>query len=127
MRCVILPVLLGAAVLAGCGGAGEPPTPAPRGGAAGASGAAAKPRDEIRIAQFEYEPSPATVRAGRRIAVPNADAAPHTLTHAAEDPAFDSGTIEGKASGALTIERPGTYAIVCEIHPFMEGQVRVVR
>ena len=127
MRRAILPTLLSAALLVGCGGDGDAPAARPTGGTAGASAAGTGPRDAIRIAQFEYEPSPATVRAGRRIAVPNADAAPHTLTHAADEPAFDSGTIEGEATGAVTIERPGRYEIVCEIHPFMEGEISVVR
>ena len=124
MRPTILPTLLSAALLAGCGGDGEADKAVTKPVRAAPPGAA-RQTDSIRIADFKYEPPSATVRAGEAIAVPNADDAPHTLTDTAKA-AFDSGTIKGKASGSITVERPGTYKYFCEFHPFMKGEIRVV-
>jgi plastocyanin len=110
-----------AALLAGCGGGSAAPADrvADRGG----------PVTTIRIEGFEFDPSAATVVAGRRISVPNADAAPHTLTaraaRAGTSP-FDTGTLEGGRSGSFTAKAAGTYEVYCVIHPFMKGEVRVV-
>lgn len=126
MRHALLAALIGAAALAGCGGddASDRATPKPTTGAAGA----AAPTDTIRIKDFEFEPSPATVRAGQKITVPNQDAAPHTLTDQPDGgkPGFDTGTLRGRQTGSFTAPAPGTYDVYCEIHPFMEGKLEVV-
>ncbi len=58
--------------------------------------------------------------------MPNADAAPHTITDAASGKkAFDSGTIKGKSTGSVTFDKPGTYSYICEFHPFMKGELTV--
>ena len=125
MRYPILVALLGAALLAGCGGdddtAGQKTTPPPAPAAAAAT-------DTIRIKDFEFEPAPATVTARQKIAVPNDDAAPHTLTHepGTGEPLFDTGTLRGRQDGSFTAPKPGTYEIFCEIHPFMKGEIEVV-
>ena len=54
----------------------------------------------IRIADFLYEPDPATVKAGRKIAITNADSAPHTITEKGGSPSFDSGTVERQGDAA---------------------------
>ncbi len=123
MRHAILAALLGTALLAGCGDDDS--------GGAGmttkAESAAAERTDTIRIVDFTYDPSPASVEAGQRITIPNADAAPHTLTDAASARAFDSGTIKGKTTGSITFAKAGTYSYVCEFHPFMKGEITVTR
>lgn len=121
MRHAILAALLAALLLAGCGGGDDDTGPAKP--AAAASGTT----DTIKIVDFVYDPTPATVRAGRKISIPNADAAPHTITDDGSGKAFDSGTIRGKATGSLTIDKPGTYKYICEFHPFMKGEVTVTR
>jgi len=65
--------------------------------------------------------------AGQRISVSNADDAPHTITDARSGKAFNSGTIKGKASGAVTFAEPGTYTYICEFHPFMKGEITVTK
>jgi plastocyanin len=127
MRQTILAALLATTLLAGCGG-GDDDTPAPAATTpAAATGAAAARTDTIKIANFVYDPTPATVRAGQPIAIANADAAPHTITAAAGDKPFDSGTIKGKARGSVTIDEPGTYSYICEFHPFMKGEITVTK
>jgi plastocyanin len=113
----LLPVLVGAALLAGCGDDDS------TGAATGT--AAARATTTIEIVDFVYEPGAATVRAGQTISVPNADAAPHTITDGGPGKAFDSGTIKGKGTGSLTIDEPGSYSYICEFHPFMKGQITV--
>jgi plastocyanin len=113
MRRLVLPALLSAALLAGCGDGGR--------------AARAATTTAITISDFRYAPVAATVKAGREISVRNRDDAPHTLSDRAAGGAFDSGTIKGRRTGAVTFERPGTYAYVCEFHPFMRGTVTVTR
>ena len=125
MRHAILAALLGAALLAGCGG--DDDSAALKKTTTGANAAPAgdeKQTDTIKIVDFVYDPTPATVKAGQKISIPNADAAPHTIT-AASGKSFDSGTIKGKATGSLTIGKAGTYAYICEFHPFMKGEITV--
>ncbi len=127
MRHAILAALLGATLIAGCGG---DDTTARQGTAATTATTArsASPTDTIRIRDFLFEPSPATIAAGQKITVPNDDAAPHTLTDrpAAGEPQFDTGTLRGKQRGSFAVPKPGTYKIFCEIHPFMKGEIKVV-
>jgi plastocyanin len=123
MRLPILVALLAAALLAGCGGEDKGATTTKAPGAA----AAAKTTATIKIADFVYDPTPATVKAGQKISIPNADAAPHTITDGGSGKVFDSGTIKGKATGSLTIDKPGTYKYICEFHPFMKGELTVTK
>ncbi len=125
MRHALLAALLGGALLTACGGDDSAATTTPAG--ASTAKAAAKTTDTIKIVDFVYDPTPATVRAGQRISIPNADAAPHTITDGGSGKAFDTGTIEGRATGSLTIDRAGTYSYICEFHPFMKGEITVTK
>jgi len=130
MRHAILAALSSAALLAGCGGDGDggsaPPTS--QSTTTTTTGAGAGERTgTIKIADFVYDPDPSTVKAGQKITVPNADAAPHTITDAGSGKAFDSGTIKGRATGSLTIDQPGSYRYICEFHPFMKGEIEVTQ
>jgi plastocyanin len=121
MRTPSLAALLAAIlIVAGCGADAADDTAAAR--------AAATTTDTIRIKDFVFDPQPAAIRAGERIAVPNDDAAPHTLTDrpGSGDPRFDTGTLRGRQTGSFTAAQPGTYAIYCVIHPFMKGEIEVV-
>jgi plastocyanin len=134
-RHAIFAALLGAALLAGCGGdeGAKGGDDAGGGRPAAAAKTAAKRTDTIKIKDFVYSPTPATVIAGQRISIRNADAAPHTITDAGSGSgsgsgkAFDSGTIKAKATGSVTIDRPGTYRYICEFHPFMKGEITVTK
>lgn len=102
-------VVAAAAALAGCGGEDEPRAAAPA---------------VLTISSFKYDPTPLTVRAGTTVKIVNRDRAQHTLT-AARVGAFDSGTIAAKASGAVRFAELGTFAYLCQFHPFMKGSVAV--
>ena len=120
MRHAILAALLGATLLAGCGDDDK----------AASDTTTAKPATAtttIEIKDFLYDPDPSTVKAGTKIAVTNADAAPHTLTQEGGSPTFDSGTIKGKKSGSVTFEKAGTYKYFCVFHATMKGTVTVTQ
>jgi plastocyanin len=127
MRHAILAALVGAALLAGCGGDDDDGSAATTSSTASAGASAGATTSTIKIVKFVYDPNPATVKAGQAISIPNADAAPHTITDGGSGKAFDSGTIKGKATGSLTIDEPGSYRYICEFHPFMKGEITVTR
>ncbi|MEA2219608.1 MAG: hypothetical protein QOJ35_2234 [Solirubrobacteraceae bacterium] len=110
----LLAALLGAALLAGCGGQDA------------AQRTTAPPTDRIRIANFLFDPDPVTVRVGRRIAIVNADRTAHTLTEKGGARSFDSGTVEGSGRGSVTFPKVGTFTYYCEFHATMRGTVTVV-
>ena len=124
MRLASFAALLGAVVLAGCGGGDA----APDAGRPATAAAASEPAKTIRIEDFLFVPSPATIKAGETISVVNADAAPHTLTDQPQEGTarFDTGILRGRRTGSFAAPDPGTYAIFCELHPFMKGELEVV-
>lgn len=133
MRHATRAALLSVVLLAGCGG---DDTAQPDASKAATTPAAAMPAsapesastDTIRIEEFLFDPTPATVRAGQRIAVVNDDKAPHTLTDQPPSgkPRFDTGNITGNQTGSFVAPKAGTYAYFCELHAFMKGELTVV-
>jgi len=81
----------------------------------------------VTIQGSAYEPSCFTASASQGINVVNEDGLPHTFT--LEDTQIDveiaaGETFNGEAvSGAV---EPGTYDLVCRIHPQMTGEVTIV-
>jgi plastocyanin len=89
---------------------------APRaGGGSGGTGTA------ITIKNFQYSPNPISVKVGAKLTVTNDDGTVHTLT--ANDGQFDTGDLDGGASGTITITKPGTYRYFCDIHNYMTGTI----
>jgi plastocyanin len=86
------------------------------------AGSAAAP-DTVVIKNFSFSPKPLTVTTGSTITVINDDSTAHTFT--ANNGAFDTGDVGGGQRGRVTVDRAGTFAYHCEIHPFMTGTARV--
>lgn len=124
-RRVLLPLLLTAVVIA-VGSvlivalAGE----AGGGAAAGTSASAPVAGGAVTVAitDFKYRPETLTVKAGSKVKWVNDDSAPHTATAAGD---FDTGTLRKGEAKALKLTEPGTYAYICEFHPFMKATVVV--
>ena len=78
----------------------------------------------MSIADFAYEPVEISAAPGAEITFDNEDDAKHTAT--AEDDSFDTGEIEGGASGSIPApDQPGTYEFVCTFHANMNGTIVV--
>ena len=78
----------------------------------------------IDITDFKFKPETVTVKAGTKVTWVNNDTAPHTATDTATG-AFDTGTLKKGDKKTLKLKKPGTYAYVCEFHPFMKATVIV--
>lgn len=108
-------------VIAGCGGDDE--EPAAEGETATKAEGKATATDMVDIADFKFDPATITVEAGSEVSWSNSDSAAHTAS--AEDGSFDTGALNKGDRGKASFEKPGTYAYVCEFHPFMKGTVEV--
>jgi len=111
----LLVVAAATAVLAGCGSdsSSSPPT------------AASDRAVSVDISGFAFRPSKLEVGAGTRITWTNRDGAPHTATATTAPVRFDTGTLRRGGHSTQTLTRPGAYAYVCELHPFMKATVVV--
>jgi len=94
-----------------------------RGGGVGETKGTASGQGEVRIADFDYEPSVLEITPGTLVKWTNEDGAPHTAT--ARDGGFDTGRLSKGESGEITFDTPGTYDYICDFHPYMEGRIAV--
>ncbi len=79
--------------------------------------------DQVAIEGFVFQPPTLDVPAQTEITWVNRDGTPHTVT--ARDQSFDSGTMEEGATFSARFEAPGEFAYFCQIHPDMEGVIRI--
>lgn len=77
----------------------------------------------VDISGFAFSPRELAVAVGDTVTWANADAQGHTAT--ADDGAFDTGTIGGNSSKAVTLTTAGTFAYHCRIHPAMTATLFV--
>lgn len=122
-------------VVAGCGSTAAQPAAAP--------GHPNHPAREVDIATYDFSPTRVTVRAGTTVTWVNHDAIAHTVTSGVRsygdfgfvksldlDGKFDfhlTGSGRPTAAARWTFSRPGTYHVLCTIHPGIDGVVKVVR
>jgi plastocyanin len=78
----------------------------------------------VTIADFHFTPPTTTVHVGETITWTNDGPSAHTAT--AKDGSFNTGTLSKGQSASHTFTKPGTYAYVCTIHPFMHGTITVL-
>jgi plastocyanin len=92
--------------------------------AVGAAGAATSstPITSVTIKGFKFVPNKFTVTARTPITVKNKDGVTHDL--AAVNGAFKTKYIDGGKSAKFTVKKPGTYKIVCTLHPYMTGVLK---
>ena len=94
-----------------------------RGGRGDETKGTASGQGEVRIADFDYEPSVLDVTPRTVVKWTNEDGAPHTAT--AQDDSFDTGRLDKGESGEIAFDTPGTYEYICVFHPYMEGRIVV--
>ena len=93
-----------------------------------AAGAPATATDKVPIKDFLYDPEIVTVTVGAKVTFTNEDVAPHTATSGTSpdsDGVFETGTLTKGQSKAVKLDKAGTFAYYCAIHPFMKGTVVV--
>jgi len=79
---------------------------------------------DVHIINFKFTPATLTIKAGTTVTWTNKDAIGHTVNFHANGINSPSVLNQGdRFSHAFTT--PGTYAYICDIHPFMHGTVVV--
>jgi plastocyanin len=107
----------------GGGGASTTEQPADTGGGGGGG-------TEVTMENIQFEPKDVTVSAGDTITFTNNEAVPHDV-HKTSGPGedFASGPSGGMQEGdtfELTLDEPGKYEYVCDVHaPGMSGTITV--
>jgi plastocyanin len=104
--------------------AGQAPAGSPYGqpGQPGGAAPATAAGTTVEISDFTFSAPPAGP--GASVTVANRDGVSHTVS--ADDGSFDSGTVDGGATGTFVAPAaPGTYQFHCEIHPQMNGTLTV--
>ncbi len=74
--------------------------------------------------EWAYTPAELSVKLGTTVLWTNTGAVAHTVT-ADDGQAFDSGTIDPKATFSLTPNAPGTFAYHCTFHAWMKATILV--
>ncbi len=77
-----------------------------------------------------YLPAIVEVRVGGEVTWSNNDTAAHTITHGTPSEGllgeFDSGLVlDGEAVYAYTFDTAGEFPYYCQVHPWMEGTIKV--
>jgi plastocyanin len=78
----------------------------------------------VTIADFHFSPATTTIHAGDTITWSNSGPSSHTAT--ASNGSFNSGILKKGQSASHTFTQPGTFAYMCQIHPFMHGTIIVL-
>ena len=91
------------------------------------TGAAAAPMagNAVAIKNFAFSPATLQVKAGTTVTWTNQDTDAHTVTSAASGGPLHSAALATHAAYSYTFTKPGTYAYICTIHPFMPATVEV--
>lgn len=78
----------------------------------------------VTIDNFQFRPATLSIAAGQSVRFVNRDGEAHTIT--AVDRGFDSGGLDNGDSWTHRFTKPGRYAYLCALHPFMRGTIIVV-
>lgn len=123
-RIFMFSVLVTIALLAAaCGTAATPAaspttTQAPSNPASGGT-------QEVKIANFAFDPASLTISVGTTVKWTNEDSAQHTAT--ADDGSFDSGQLRKGQSFTFTFTKEGTFTYICVNHANMKATIIVTK
>lgn len=92
-----------------------------RSGDAVGAGATASATKTVSIRGFAFKPATLKVNRGASVAFANSSDVAHTATGAG----FDTKRIAPGKSATVRLNKRGTFAYHCKIHPFMKGKVVV--
>ncbi|MGW3168588.1 cupredoxin domain-containing protein [Streptomyces sp. NPDC001153] len=79
----------------------------------------------VAIKNFAFSPATLKVKAGTTVTWTNEDTDAHTVTSAGSGGPLHSPALATHGTYSYTFTKPGSYAYVCTIHPFMTGTVEV--
>ncbi|MFF7472613.1 plastocyanin/azurin family copper-binding protein [Streptomyces sp. NPDC008092] len=83
--------------------------------------------DAVAIKNFAFSPATLKVRVGTTVTWTNQDTDAHTVTSTGPGGPLHSPAMATHATYSHTFTRPGTYAYLCTVHPFMTATVEVTR
>lgn len=81
--------------------------------------------DAVAIKNFAFSPATLKVKAGTKVTWTNQDTDAHTVTSAGKGGPLHSAALATHATYSYRFTKPGTYAYLCTIHPFMTATVEV--
>jgi plastocyanin len=92
-----------------------------------AGGAPAAPvvGNAVTIKNFAFAPANLMVKVGTTVTWTNQDSEAHTVTSQGAGGPLSSAPLNTGQSYSYTFTKPGTYAYLCTIHPFMVATVTV--
>ena len=108
-------------VLAACGGDDDDSTVNPPAAGSGASGGSNAL--EVTIENFRFAPAELTGSVGTTVRITNKDGAEHNWR--AKDGTFKTDLLGQDESTEVTLDKAGTYDVLCTVHPQMTGSVTV--
>ncbi|QHC23702.1 cupredoxin domain-containing protein [Streptomyces sp. GS7] len=79
----------------------------------------------VAIKNFAFSPATLKVKVGTTVTWTNQDTDPHTVTSTGSGGPLRSAAMATNATYSYTFTKPGTYAYLCTIHPFMTATVEV--
>ncbi|MBW8798825.1 MAG: cupredoxin family copper-binding protein [Streptomyces sp.] len=81
----------------------------------------------VAIKNFAFAPATLKVPVGTTVTWTNQDTEAHTVTSTGPGGPLRSAALGTRATYRYTFTKPGTYAYLCTIHPFMTATVEVTR
>ena len=78
----------------------------------------------VTISDFQFTPATITIHVGDTVTWTNHGPSAHTAT--ANNGSFNTGVLQKGHSASHTFTTAGTFAYICQIHPFMHGTVVVL-
>jgi len=115
---VMIALLAAACGTASTPGASPTATQAPSNPASGGT-------QEVKIANFTFNPPSLTISVGTTVKWTNEDSAQHTAT--ADDGSFDSGQLSKGQSFTFTFTKEGTFTYICADHANMKATIIVTK
>ncbi|MEU7642736.1 MULTISPECIES: cupredoxin domain-containing protein [unclassified Streptomyces] len=107
------------------GGSSMPGMSMPAGPSSTGAPAAPVTGTAVAIKNFAFSPATLKVKAGTTVTWTNQDTDAHTVTSAGSGGPLHSAALATHATYSYTFTKPGTYAYLCTIHPFMTATVEV--
>ena len=91
--------------------------------AASCPAAEASGTTQVLISQFMFMPMTVTIKAGSSVTWVNKDDEPHTVV--SDTGVFRSGALDTDMSYTFRFDQPGSYRVLCSIHPQMTALIVV--